>query len=142
MYRGIHDKTTVKVVSMSQRALEYKITSKARRNGQPPMPNYLCLYTIRLLHSNYFSCSDIPADSLLMIIHTTNLVLINTTMPYHLISQYIQQLSYRNKLCCHNPTLFPCLSISLFFFSSSSLHALSASPPLFLSSSTSPQTVT
>jgi len=54
----------------------YKRTSKVRRNRNPPIPNNLSSYTLCLPPSNLSSCSDVPSEYSLMIVHNIN------TTPY------------------------------------------------------------
>ena len=94
-------------------ALLYKRTSKERRKGNPPTPNYLSLNTLRLPPSNHSSCSDVASEYPTMILHTTTTTattLINTTTPHHLTSQHLKPLPYHNKLYRHPLTTSSCHS--------------------------------
>ena len=88
-------------------ALLYKRTSKERRTGNPPTLNNLSLYTLHLPPSNHSLCLDIPSEYSTMILHTTNMSLINTTTPHLLTSQHLRPFPYHNILHCHHLTIFP-----------------------------------
>jgi len=91
-------------------ALLYKRMSNERKKGNPPTPNNLSLYTLRLPPSNHSSCSDVPSEYPTMILQTTNTTLINTIMPQHPTSQHLNPLPYHNKLHHHHlPAPSPCL---------------------------------
>jgi len=101
-------------------ALLYKRTSKERRNGNPPTPNNLSLYTLRLPPSNHSPCSDVPSEYPTMIFHTTNTTLITTTTPHHPMSQHLKPLPYRNilydhphRIFLHHPRVYLCLRLSV-----------------------------
>lgn len=64
-------------------AVLYKRTSKERRKQNHPTQNNLLLLTIYVLSSNLSSSSDVISEFFAIILHTTNITLINTTMSYH-----------------------------------------------------------
>jgi len=71
---------------------------KERRKEYPPTPNNLSLYAVCILLLNDSSCSDVPAESFPIIVHTTSITLVNTTTPHHPTTQNLMPLSYCNKL--------------------------------------------
>jgi len=73
-------------------------------HGSPQLPYR---NTIRLPPSNHFSCSDVPSEFFLMILHTTDKTLITTTTPHRPTSQHLRPLPYHNKLYRHPLIIFP-----------------------------------
>ena len=70
----------MKRFSKSYCCLPYTRTCKERWFGNPPMPNNLCAYTLRLPPSNDFSSSDVQSEPSSIILHTLWSFLIKTTI--------------------------------------------------------------
>jgi len=86
----------------------YKRISKEKRKGNWPMPNNLSLYTVRLPTSNQSLRYNIPCKTSLIMSHSTNWMLSNTTTSHQPKSQHLRPLLNYAIYTHHHFRIFSC----------------------------------
>jgi hypothetical protein len=79
---------------------------KREEECNPPALTTFSLYTISLPPSNHSLCSNVPSKFYLIILHTLNTTLINTSTPHCLTSEHLSPFPSRTNPFRHHLATF------------------------------------